>query len=241
MPSNRLTWAAAAGALLGCAMHASGDLVLDEGWTPILHIDWLVSDLGSGTIEAVAEFQGDDTWFVTGHVKDVARVMAWSIIIDTGHGLPMINVQSLIAKNYSFDETTFSLAVDLQLAPEIEPTDRLAGELQLILAGIDGTVSTPKSAEYLWSLRADSTVQGGVFAPPWSMHVDSGGVSVFGGIDLELAQAPETSFGFGWDLTLTSGEAASVHGAVMVPTPAVAGAFVLAGLWTPRRRRPEHR
>ena len=141
------------------------------------------------------------------------------MIVDATNGVPVITIDSLIAKNYSLGDATFSLSVDLDLGLELDVANRLMGELHLTLAGIDGTVSTPKSADYLWSLRSDGQVRGGVFAPPWSLYVASGGVEVFGGIDISLDAQPAVSYGFGWDLTLTSGEAASVHGMLAAPAP----------------------
>ena len=214
------------GAVAATGGQATGDLVVDD-WEPVLHFNWWISGAGGGAIDLVAEAQSDAVWEVSGYFGDTQRVLAWLLIVDATSGLPIITIDSLIAKNYSLGDATFSLSVDLDLGPELDVADQLTGELNLILAGIDGTVSTPKSVDYLWALRSDGQVKGGVFAAPWSLYVESGGVEVFGGIDIGLNTQPAVSYGFGWDLRLTSGEAVSVQG--MLSAPAPSGLVVLFG------------
>jgi len=241
---HALAWGLVVGAVAVMDGQATGDLIVDD-WEPILHFNWSISGAGGGAIDLVAEAQSDAVWEVSGYFGDTQRVLAWSLIVDATNGLPIITIDSLIAKNYSLGDATFSLSVDLDLGLELDVADQLTGELNLILAGIDGTVSTPKSTDYLWSLRSDGQVKGGVFAAPWSLYVESGGVEVFGGIDISLNAQPAMSYGFGWDLTLTSGEAVSVHGILAAPAPS--GLVVLFGGLAcgvqagRKRRRPRQR
>jgi hypothetical protein len=238
---HALAWGLVVGAMTVSGRQATGNLIIDD-WEPVLHLNWWISGAGAGTIDLVAEAQSDAVWEVSGYFGDAQRVMAWSLIVDATNGLPVIMINSLIAKNYSLGDVTFSLSVDLDPGIGLDVADQLTGELNLILAGIDGTVSTPKSADYLWSLRSDGHVRGGVFAPPWSLSVESGSVEVFGGITIGLNAQPDTSYGFGWDLTLTAGEAASVHGIVAAPAPPASVLLLCGvfggGLMGPRRRRP---
>ena len=234
---HALAWPAVVAAAWATCEQTHADLFLDE-WTPTLHMQWWISDLGAGNVHVVAEPEGEAIWSVSGYFGDAMRLLAWSLIVDDTSGSPVIEVQSLIAKNYSLADVSFGFSVDLELAEAMDVADNLKGELHVILAGVDGTLSTPKTAPWMWSLRSDEQVAGGVFAPPWSMHVDSGSTSASGGIHLDLEEAPDSSFGFGWDLTLTSGEAASATGLVAVPAPATLTLLVVAGLRGRRSRRP---
>jgi hypothetical protein len=241
---HALTWGLVVGAVAVTGKQAMGDLIVDD-WEPVLHFNWWISGTGGGAIDLVAEAQGDAVWEVSGYFGDAQRVMAWSLIVDATNGVPVITIDSLIAKNYSPDDATFSLSVDLDLGLEIGVADQLTGEIHLILAGIDGTLSTPKSADFLWSLRSDGQVKGGVFAHPWSLYVASGGVEVFGGIDIGLNAQPAMSYGFGWDLMLTPGEAVSVHGMLAAPAPSglplLLGGLVCGNRAGRKRRRPRQR
>ncbi len=234
---HALAWPAVFAAAWAICEQTHADLFLDE-WTPTLHMQWWISDVGAGDVHVLAEPQGEAIWAVSGYFGDAIRLLAWSLMVDGTSGSPVIEVQSLIAKNYSLADVTFDFSVDLELAEALDVTDKLSGELHVILAGVDGTLSTPKTAPWMWSLRSDEQVAGGMFAPPWSMYVDSGSASASGGIDLDLEEAPDSSFGLGLNLTLTSGEAASATGLVAVPAPATLALLVVAGLCGRRSRRP---
>ena len=222
-------------ATLVTCQSTQGGLV-DTDWDPVLHFDWWISDAGGGAIDLMPQQQGEGVWRLSGYFGDTTRVMTWSLEIDLTSGHPTINVLSLVAKNYSLVDAQFHLSVDMNLDELLDPGHRLLGNLHLILAGVDGTVSTNKDDGWLWSLRADYEAAAGVFIAPWSLYVEQGGVEAFGGIDLPAGTAPTEALGFGLNLGLTSGEAVYMTGLVAVPAPG--GLLLFSVLLGGGRRRP---
>ncbi len=216
-------------------MPALGDVVTGQ-WQPTLQVEWWISGSGDGTLELIADPLDEGRWQFTGVVGDDWRVLTWDIIVDITSGSAMLDIASLIAKNYTPDDAQFSLTVDLDLTEQFTPNHHLFGDLELILAGSYGAVWVPQDEQWLWKLRADGVDKWGIFESPWQLEVEQGAVTAFGGLDMPMVTAPSTSLGFGLDLMLTAGEGAYMNGIVAVPAPSTL-LFVGTILLAPRRRR----
>ena len=222
-------------AACGASVSTSGDVVTNQ-WQPTLQIEWAISGSGDGTLEVIADPLDDGRWQFTSVVGDDWRVLTWNIIVDITSGSPMLDIASLIAKNYTPDDAQFSLTIDLDLTEQPTPNHHLLGDIELILAGSNGVVWVPQDDQWLWTLRADGFDKGGIFENPWQLEVEQGAVMAFGGVDLQITTAPTMSLGFGLDLMLTAGEGAYINGIVSVPAPPTL-LFVGTILFAPRRRR----
>ncbi|MCH2135413.1 MAG: hypothetical protein MK101_02395 [Phycisphaerales bacterium] len=225
-------------AALACPL-TQADLVTGEDWSPSIGMSWWIDGSGEGDAVLTTEPLDEGLWRTTGLVGDAWRVVTWSILVDITSGSPVLEVQSLIAKNYTLLDAQFEVTFDLDLSDALDnPMHRLLGELQFILAGTDGAAWIPRDDMWLWSLRADGADAGGIFEQPWMLQVESGAVSAFGGLDLPSGVAPTDSMGVGLSLMLTAGEGASMSGMVAVPAPGgvAVGLVALLGLAQGRRR-----
>ena len=219
----------------GTPMSATGDLVVGQ-WQPTLQVDWGISGSGEGTLELIADSFDEGRWQSIGVVGDDVRVLTWNILLDLTSGSPMLEITSLIAKNYTLDDAQFSLTIDFDLTQQLTPNHHLLGDIELILGGSDGAVWVPQDDQWLWSLRADNVDRGGIFESPWQLEVEQGAVMALGGVDLLITPTPSTSLGFGLNLMLTGGEGTYINGIIAVPAPAT-WLFFGTILFAPSRRR----
>jgi len=234
---NHLTTMPTLGLMLvicGLSTRAAGDPVTGQ-WEPTLQMEWWISGAGGGTLELIADPLDDDRWQSTGAVGDNWRVLTWSIIVDMTSGSPLLDIASLITKNYTAADVQFTLTVDLDLTQQLTPDHRLLGDLEVILAGSQGAMWVPEDDLWLWRLRSDGDDKGGIFPNPWRLEVEQGAVTASGVMDLPMVAPPSTSLGFGMGLMLTAGEGAYMNGVVAVPG-APAG-LLLGTLLLGRRRR----
>jgi hypothetical protein len=205
-------------------------------WGPTIEVDWWISGSGNGTLTLLTEQIDEDHWQSIGVVGDSWRVLTWSVMIDLSSGRPQLDVQSLIAKNYTPNDAQFALTIDLDLTEQLLPNTQLLGDLSITLAGTNGAAWVPQDDQWLWQLRADGDDKGGIFTNPWRLEVEQGAVTAFGGLDLPAIAAPTSSVGFGLSLMLTAGEGAYMNGFVAVPGAPTGILIMLTGC-APRRRR----